>query len=643
MRKIIALILVIGILLSIAPISISEEAVDNSNEYDFDNDGIPETIIYSEDNKMTIFNMHGGILDKESCEQSNVYYTQQSGNPLDPGVPEPQPGWPITIGFTGSSPVFENLAGDENLEIVIASNGGKVYIFDAYGNTIPNWPQNYGMGALYASSPAVGDIDGDDEPEIIIGSWMDHKIWAWNLDGTLVDGNWPITTMGVVMSSPALGDIDQDGELEIVIASYYAYKGALYALNGDGSNVDGWPLYFNNFAERTPALGDIDNDGKLEVIISCDNTVYAFNGEDATVVDGWPVELYGTSSDSALGDIDNDGRLEIIIGDASWGGYVWVFKGDGSVEDGWPIDVGNNVFSSPALADFDDDGDLEIVIATDQYFQSPIPARMFIFQHNGDVVDNWPVELPGFVQSQPIVCDMDADDELEIMIGTRHGTGGPPAPNLYAFEYDASLVNDAWPLYGEDLVSTPAVGDIDNDGMLEIAVGSTYDDKVYCWELGGNTYNPDLLPWPMFHHDKFHTGLYGEPTSPPNNPPNEPTISGPIDGDVGEEYTYTFVSTDPDDDDIASYTIDWGDYNVEVVEGPFASGEEVLINHTWSERGTYIIKVKAKDVGGAESDWETLEVTMPRNKLFNFKSNLKSRLLERFSNAFPILRQLLKL
>jgi len=98
-----------------------------------------------------------------------------------------------------------------------------------------------------------------------------------------------------------------------------------------------------------------------------------------------------------------------------------------------------------------------------------------------------------------------------------------------------------------------------------------------------------------------------------NHLPTAPEINGPITGEAGVEYTYDFCSTDPDGDDIASYTIDWGDDNVEAIDGPFASGEEVIVSHTWSETGTYTIRAKAKDIYDAESDWGYLEVEMPVN------------------------------
>ncbi len=87
-----------------------------------------------------------------------------------------------------------------------------------------------------------------------------------------------------------------------------------------------------------------------------------------------------------------------------------------------------------------------------------------------------------------------------------------------------------------------------------------------------------------------------------NQPPDNPSITGPTSGAVEKEYNYTFVTIDPDED-IVSYYIEWGDDQVEEWIGPYASGEEVIVSHTWSEQGTYTIRAKAKDICGVESEW----------------------------------------
>jgi len=86
-----------------------------------------------------------------------------------------------------------------------------------------------------------------------------------------------------------------------------------------------------------------------------------------------------------------------------------------------------------------------------------------------------------------------------------------------------------------------------------------------------------------------------------NQPPNAPNISGLTTGTVGEEYDYTFVTTDPDGENVF-YWIDWGDnYNTSWI-GPYNSDEEVIVSHIWSENGIYEIRAKAKDVFDV-SEW----------------------------------------
>ncbi len=123
-----------------------------------------------------------------------------------------------------------------------------------------------------------------------------------------------------------------------------------------------------------------------------------------------------------------------------------------------------------------------------------------------------------------------------------------------------------------------------------------------------------------------------------NASPDIPEISGPPQGKIHQEYSYTFVTTDPEGDDVYYY-IRWGN-NVTDWRGPYKSGEEAIQTHTWTKRGTYTIECKAKDVNGWESDWATLQVTMP----FSYEPphfKFIEWLLERFPNAFPFLRQIM--
>jgi len=123
-----------------------------------------------------------------------------------------------------------------------------------------------------------------------------------------------------------------------------------------------------------------------------------------------------------------------------------------------------------------------------------------------------------------------------------------------------------------------------------------------------------------------------------NQPPETPTIEGPAQAKVRTDVIYIFQADDFDKTPISCY-IDWGDgTNQETID--YEPGLTVPHYHKWTKKGTYTIRAKAIDTFGLESDWGTLTVTMPFSYEIPFQQ-FWVRLLERFPNAFPILRYLL--
>ena len=125
-----------------------------------------------------------------------------------------------------------------------------------------------------------------------------------------------------------------------------------------------------------------------------------------------------------------------------------------------------------------------------------------------------------------------------------------------------------------------------------------------------------------------------------NNPPAKPVLTGASSGVINQAYNLSVVTTEPDGEDVY-FLIDWGDGQVDEWVGPFNSGAIALIAHQWVEEGNYTIQVKAKDIFGAESDWGTLEITMPTS----YKKPmlwLREKLIEWFPDAFLLLRHLIR-
>jgi rhodanese-related sulfurtransferase len=188
----------------------------------------------------------------------------------------------------------------------------------------------------------------------------------------------------------------------------------------------------------------------------------------------------------------------------------------------------------------------------------------------------------------------------------------------YGWDWDGDDIVDEWTDYNISGITINTSHTWDNPG--------TYDVKVKVEDSVG---------------DQSEFSLVLTITVVVNNPPDTPIISGNANGRAGNECEYTFVATDPDEDDV-SYYVKWGDGNTTTWTAFQSSGPPGYSeSHTWSEQGTYTIEVKAKDQYDVESDWATLSVSMPRNKLIT--KTVFQQLLDQLIQRFPLIAKLLQL
>jgi hypothetical protein len=172
-------------------------------------------------------------------------------------------------------------------------------------------------------------------------------------------------------------------------------------------------------------------------------------------------------------------------------------------------------------------------------------------------------------------------------------------------------------------------------GVINISVdfiGSVYGGEPgfsWYWDFGDNATSTDQNPTHAYASLGEYTvtltvtddvgDVATDETSVfieiPNTPPEIPVVDGPTAGKPGASYEYTFTASDSNGDKIL-YFIDWGDSTTSGWIGPFLPGVELKREHTWSEKGSYIMKAKAKDNHGAESNWsDPFEMTITAPKL----------------------------
>jgi hypothetical protein len=114
----------------------------------------------------------------------------------------------------------------------------------------------------------------------------------------------------------------------------------------------------------------------------------------------------------------------------------------------------------------------------------------------------------------------------------------------------------------------------------------------------------------------YEMNLFGDPALeffPHNNTaPSKPAPpTGDTEGLPQTMYSFNASTTDPEGDQIY-YRFSFGDGTMSPWLGPYESGTEVRVNHSWNKRGTYNVQVRAMDTSHEQSEWsDPLPVKMP--------------------------------
>jgi subtilisin family serine protease len=462
---------------------------------------------------------------------------------------------------SGSFVVLWNI---ENLEdgvymislTVNDSNGNSTDWVEIYISPMRlEWKSRFGCNLFNA--PIAEDLDLDGRKEIVLYdndiNGMSNKLVC--LNGTTGDRKWEYPLHDNFSSFPlqAIGDIDNDGKDEILAASNYRdtgrTKGCLYAIDADGNLIWQHPFDFGGITSYI-SLIDTNKDNKLEILVGSVEGIYCFNCTGDIL---WFCGLEKAPESFAVGYINYDGFPEIIAsglyhGFDDAGNVVYCINHLGAIEWSYTLNGNRGFTSPPILGDVNGDYFLEIIIAGDEGTSSEnarflyclntygilewkssevvwsiidlsaadfngddIPEIIcsrddgYICMYDGNGTEIWETNYPG-AACYPIIADYNNDGKLDLFGGCLEGMN-----NEIAYSHTFAL-NDSgnyeWfypPLHGWT-INPFFIGDIDNDGLLEILVHpSAYPDSdIFCFEIG---IAGGKLAWPMFQHDAQHTGL----------------------------------------------------------------------------------------------------------------------------------------
>jgi len=390
------------------PVTFDGSSDKNAIYYNLDDDDELE-MIFTSTKKLHAYNIDGSVVDGwPTINMSEIIEKGASlGDITGDGVPEiivatrsSSSGWiyafnlegevldnfPINHGFNGGAPTLYDIDDDGKMEIIISKRIyplGEVYIYNEDGTVLDGWPK--GLPYIPTGSISVADIDDDDEVEIIAAYY--DGILAFEKDGTEIFNFVLPTDVHISYSSPVIANLDCEPGKEIAFATVaYGPSPAVYVIKNDGTIYPNWPKYTTWSMYAHVSLADMDEDGSLDIfccdqILGADNFyIYGWN-IDGENLSGFPIETtWAMDTQLLIADIDNDQHLEIISDDnITYNGdfgYYHAFNHDGTVTDGWPLEVtlGGTFYKSPTLLDADNDGVLDFLGASgtaDPYTTSP--------------------------------------------------------------------------------------------------------------------------------------------------------------------------------------------------------------------------------------------------------------------------------
>ncbi len=429
-------------------------------------------------------------------------------------------------------------------------------------NTI-KW--TYTTGWMVTSSPAVVNgkvyIGSNDENFYCLDAETGQKLWSYYIEA-------------LSSCSPAV----YDGK--VYIGSDHDY---FYCFDADSGGLI-WTFLKNNYGFSSPSPAVVD--GKV---------YFAHARGGGGPGSGQNASLYCLDADTGIEFWDYPLGYFDISSPAVYNGKVYIGSADNKVycfdaDTGsilWDFNAGNIVMSSPAVFDHK------------VYFGSYDNKLYCLDADTGDFV--W-----SYTAGSPIKCSPTVAYNQVYFTSFEDNM-------VYCLDAETGDLVWSYTTGGNMLPSAPAVADgklyvgVWGNGML-LCLDAYTGEFIWDYPVGAGIQN-SIWSSPAVAYGRIYMGgglsnnVYC--FEDPSRPPDPPTIDGPTEGLIDHNYEFGIRTTDPEGDNVRYY-VDWGDGNTSGWIGPYPSGEEITVSHTWGEPGTYSVRARAEDTYGIKSHWSEL-------------------------------------
>ncbi len=355
-----------------------------------------------------------------------------------------------------------------------------------------NWPYTLpsGYSFPFLCNPAVGDIDGDNDPDVIAIATnyaLDKTmILAFDMFG-VVKPNYPkiIDTRYQFYLSPMLADVDGNGNLEIIIPVEYTSSNTYGVMCFDGQGNELWS-YLNCVNDVLGiACGDLlgDDNGIPEIVIQDETSIRMLNGDGSLIRTATqPFQNVRKTDHIILADLNDDGKTEIITmgmnKNAMAQCYINVLSNNlQPANSGWPKIIAG-VESGTAVGDVDNDGFLDVVFAEES--GTSLTSKMIqAYNYYGDSRTGFPILTDGslYMNCKAITIARLNEDEYPELILTPFRSD-TPGYHIYSRKNNSYALK-VLPLQGKLYYFQPILNDLDFDGQYEFFHAIKNPDNSY--------------------------------------------------------------------------------------------------------------------------------------------------------------------
>jgi predicted small lipoprotein YifL len=298
--------------------------------------------------------------------------------------------------------------------------------------------------------------------------------------------NGPLVEERASTGGVSWADFDGDGDEDIFVTNGYdvsaqtpaPQKNRLYRNDGGGVfvPVESGPLTGDDGYSSGSSWADFDNDGDLDLFVpnqqDQENFLYRNDaGSFTRILDSSPAVDQGHSYSAAWVDVDRDGLLDLFVanGGLSHSGPDFLYRNEGEgrfsrITEGAVVTT-EGASGSAVWGDCDDDGDQDLFVANRA-------GNNALYRNDGDwqltLIEQSPLGTDGAPALAADWGDMDNDGDLDLYVGTMYGMANLLYRNdgggLFTVVEEGAAVLDAGHTYGAGWA------DADNDGDLDLAV-----------------------------------------------------------------------------------------------------------------------------------------------------------------------------